>query len=165
MELFHSLTCLILSFIIALFFWSKLSRSPSKLRPPGPPGWPLIGNILDVGTEPHVNFHKLQSKYGPLLWLKLGNLNTLVIQSAASATELFKNHDLAFADRTVPDSLTACDYDKGSLAHAPYGEYWRVLRRLSSSELMVHKRIDVSTPLRQKCIDIMIQWIKEDSSR
>lgn len=161
---FPSLTWLILSFPIALFLWSKLRTRPSKLRPPGPPGWPLIGNILDVGAVPHVNFHKLQSKYGPLLWLRLGNLNTLVIQSAAAAADFFKNHDLAFSDRKVPDSLTACDYDKGSLANAPYGEYWRVLRRLSLSELMVHKRIDASTPLRQKCIEIMIQWIKEDAS-
>ncbi|KAL8509337.1 hypothetical protein ACS0TY_016515 [Phlomoides rotata] len=165
MELLYSLTWLILSFVIALLFWSKVRSQPSKLRPPGPPGWPLIGNIFDVGAEPHVNFHKLQSKYGPVLWLKLGNLNTLVIQSATAAAELFKNHDLAFSDRNAPDSLTACDYHKGSLAIAPYGEYWRVLRRLSSSELMVHKRIDASTPLRQKCIGIMIEWIKEDASR
>ncbi|KAL8509335.1 hypothetical protein ACS0TY_016513 [Phlomoides rotata] len=165
MELLYSLTWLILSFVIALFFWFKVGSQPPKLRPPGPPGWPLIGNIFDVGAEPHVNFHKLQSKYGPVLWLKLGNLNTLVIQSAAAAAELFKNHDLAFSDRNPPDSLTACDYHKGTIANAPYGEYWRAIRRLSSSELMAHKRIDDSTPLRQKCIGIMIEWIKEDASR
>lgn len=159
------LTCFILSFLLVLFFWSKFRNPSSKLlRPPGPPGWPVVGNIFDLGTQPHRDFHRLKSRYGPVLWLRLGNLNAVVIQSAAAAAELFKKHDLAFADRTAPDSMTACDYINGSLAQAPYNEYWRVLRRLSSSGLMLQKRINSSIQLRQKCIDKMIQWIKEDAS-
>lgn len=154
-----------LSFLAALSFWFKLRNRSSKLRrPPGPPGWPIIGNIFDLQTQPHLDFHRIGSTYGPVLWLKLGNLNTLVVQSAAAAAELFKKHDLAFADRTVPDSMTACDYIHGSVSQAPYNEYWRILRRLSSSELMVHKRIDSSVNLRQRCIDKMILWIKETAS-
>ncbi|KAL0336970.1 UNVERIFIED_CONTAM: Iridoid oxidase [Sesamum calycinum] len=154
----------IISFLVALIFWSKSRSNSSKLRPPGPPGWPLVGNIFDVGRMPHENFHKLRSKYGPVVWLKLGTLNTVVIQSAAAAAELFKKHDAAFSDRRVPDSLTACDYHTGSLSQSRYGEYWRVLRRLCSSELMIQKRINASAPLRQKCIEGMIQCIKEDVS-
>ncbi|KAL0316144.1 UNVERIFIED_CONTAM: Iridoid oxidase [Sesamum radiatum] len=154
----------IISFLVALIFWSKSRSNSSKLRPPGPPGWPFVGNIFDVGRMPHENFHKLRSKYGPVVWLKLGTLNTVVIQSAAAAAELFKKHDAAFSDRRVPDSLTACDYHTGSLSQSRYSEYWRVLRRLCSSELMIQKRINASTPLRQKCIEGMIQCIKEDVS-
>ncbi|XP_057785736.1 iridoid oxidase-like [Salvia miltiorrhiza] len=160
-----SLTWFTISFLVALLFWFKLKNRSSKLRlPPGPPGWPIIGNIFDLGTQPHRDFHILQSRYGPVLWLKLGNLNTVVVQSAAAAAELFKRNDLAFADRKTPDSMTACDYINGSLAQAPYNEYWRILRRLSSSELMVQKRINSSAQQRKKCIDKMIQWIREDAS-
>ncbi|KAK4432519.1 Iridoid oxidase [Sesamum alatum] len=158
------LTWLIISFLVALIVWSKSRRNSSKLRPPGPPGWPLVGNIFDVGRMPHESFHKLRSKYGPVVWLKLGTLNAVVIQSAAAATELFTKHDAAFSDRRVPDSLTACDYHTGSLSQARYGEYWRVLRRLCASELMITKRINASSPLRQKCIEGMIECIKEDVS-
>ncbi|KAL0426494.1 UNVERIFIED_CONTAM: Iridoid oxidase [Sesamum latifolium] len=154
----------IISFFLALIFWSKSRSNSSKLRPPGPPGWPLVGNIFDVGRTPHENFHKLRSKYGPVVSLKLGTLNTVVIQSAAAAAELFKKHDAALSDRKVPDSLTACDYHTGSLSQGRYGEYWRVLRRLCSSELMIQKRINASASLRQKCIEGMIQCIKEDVS-
>lgn len=165
MEWLGSLTWLTISFLLAFFFWSKLrNRSSKLLRPPGPPQWPVIGNIFDLGTQPHRDFHRLKSRYGPVLWLKLGNLNAVVVQSAAAAAELFKKHDLAFADRKAPYSMTACDYINGSLAQAPYNEYWRVLRRLSSSELMVQKRVNSSTQLRQQCIEKMIQWIKEDAS-
>ncbi|KAK4481805.1 hypothetical protein RD792_012716 [Penstemon davidsonii] len=143
----------------------KKSASNKLLQPPpGPPGWPLIGNIFDVGMMPHQNTHKLKAKYGPVLWLKLGMSKTLVVQSAKAAEELFKKHDLVFSDRKILDSLTACDFDKGSMTIGRYGEYWRMARKLCSSELFVQKKISASAPTRQTCIDIMLQWIKDDSA-
>ncbi|KAK2655067.1 hypothetical protein Ddye_008119 [Dipteronia dyeriana] len=38
------------------------------------------GNILGLGTIQHQDFYKLRSKYGPVLGLKLGSVNTMVIQ-------------------------------------------------------------------------------------
>ncbi|KAL3841105.1 hypothetical protein ACJIZ3_025696 [Penstemon smallii] len=147
---------LFISFSLALLLWLIISRKNASnyklLRPPGPSGWPLIGNILDVGMMPHQNMHKLQSKYGPVLWLKLGMSNTLVIQSAKAAEELFKKHDLTFSDRRV-----------GSIAVGRYSDYWRMARKLCSSELLSQKKISVSAPTRLNCIDIMLQWIKEDA--
>ncbi|KAK4485608.1 hypothetical protein RD792_008251 [Penstemon davidsonii] len=46
---------------------------------------------------------------------------------------------------------------------APYNDYWRMIRKLCSSELFLHKRINASAPARQNCIDVMIQRIKDDS--
>ncbi|KAK4481810.1 hypothetical protein RD792_012721 [Penstemon davidsonii] len=156
---------IVLWFIVFIFTSRKKSASNKLLQPPpGPPGWPLIGNIFDVGMMPHQNTHKLKAKYGPVLWLKLGMSKTLVVQSAKAAEELFKKHDLVFSDRKILDSLTACDFDKGSMTIGRYGEYWRMARKLCSSELFVQKKISASAPTRQTCIDIMLQWIKDDSA-
>ncbi|KAK4478070.1 hypothetical protein RD792_017335 [Penstemon davidsonii] len=155
----------VLWFIVSIFTSRKKSASNKLLQPPpGPPGWPLIGNIFDVGMMPHQNTHKLKAKYGPVLWLKLGMSKTLVVQSAKAAEELFKKHDLVFSDRKILDSLTACDFDKGSMIVGRYGEYWRMARKLCSSELFVQKKINASAPTRQTCIDIMLQWMKDDSA-
>ncbi|KAG5243258.1 cytochrome P450 [Salix suchowensis] len=105
---------------------------------------------------------RLKEKHGPVIWLKLGYTNTLVIQSAEAAAELFKNHDLAFSDRKVPLVLTAHDYNQGSMAIGRYGPNWRMLRRLCSSKLMITKQLDQTAVLRQKCIDDMIKYIEED---
>ncbi|KAI3938988.1 hypothetical protein MKW92_026001 [Papaver armeniacum] len=77
--------------------------------PPGPPGWPVIGNILDIGMKPHINLALLKRQYGPLIWLRLGSINTLVIASAESATELFKNHDHSFCNRYLNEALKTDD--------------------------------------------------------
>lgn len=153
-------------FIIALIYLLTINHTSARRhrRPPGPPGWPLVGNILDVRSMPHQGMYNLKSRYGPVIWLRLGAQNAVVIQSAAAAAELFKKHDLPFADRRVPNSLTACGYNVGSLANARYGSYWRTMRRLCTAELTVQKRINGSTSLRHKCLENMIRWIKEDAA-
>ncbi|KAJ4835663.1 hypothetical protein Tsubulata_038993, partial [Turnera subulata] len=140
----------------------RKSRVGSKKRPPGPPGWPVFGNMFDLGTLPHKTMNKLKAKYGPLLWLRLGYQNTLVIQSSRAAVELFKNHDSSFSDRAVPWVLTAHNYSSGSPVFSRYGPEWRMLRRLCSAEFMVNKRINDTVLLRRKCIDDMIGYIMKD---
>nr|QNC49775.1 cytochrome P450 76A112 [Leucophyllum frutescens] len=151
-------------FALLLFvkFLFKSKNGSSKRLPPGPPGWPVIGNMLDLGEVPHQALNSLQAKYGPVVWLRLGAINTMVVQTAEAATELFKKCDLPFADRKVPDSLTALDYYQGSVAIGTYGDYWRKLRRICTTEFLVHKRITASVSLRQKCIDNLVEWIKAD---
>jgi hypothetical protein len=48
----------------------KQAFSKKKLAPypPGPPGWPLIGNVLDIPhTKPWLTFAKWGKKYGRCL--------------------------------------------------------------------------------------------------
>jgi hypothetical protein len=107
----------------------------------------------------------MRQKYGNVIWLRLGAMNTMVILSAKAATEFFKNHDLSFADRTITETMRAHGYDQGSLALAPYGSYWRVLRRLVTVDMIVTKRINETASIRRKCVDDMLQWIEEESCK
>lgn len=80
----------------------------------------------------------------------------MVVQSASAAAELFKKHDVPFADRKVPDALTAFDFHAGSLGMNTYGGHWRVLRRLCSVEFLVNKRMNETTELRRRILDNMV---------
>lgn len=135
---------------------------PGRL-PPGPPGWPVLGNLFDLGTMPHRTLAGLRNQYGDIVWLNLGAVSTMVILSAKAATEFFKNHDLSFAERSVTEIMRVHDYDKGSVALAPYGPYWRVLRRLVTVDMLVHKRIKETEPIRSKCVNAMLVWIEEEA--
>ncbi|XP_065854567.1 iridoid oxidase-like [Euphorbia lathyris] len=150
-------------FLITFFLVLK-KRQSTKQQPPGPPGWPLIGNIFDLGSNPHRSLYELRFKYGDLLWLRLGWNNTLVIQTAKAAEQLFKNHDASFCDRKIPQSSTAHNYYKGSITVGRYNSYWRILRRLVTLGLVTKKQIQETVTIRQKCIDDMIQYIHEDSA-
>lgn len=59
-----------------------------------------------------------------------------MVSTAAAAKELFKTHDATFSSRPkslVLTVLTAGTYR--SLPVAPYGHYWRQLRRLVNTQL------------------------------
>ncbi|GKV37579.1 hypothetical protein SLEP1_g45597 [Rubroshorea leprosula] len=152
----------LLSAVALILPLSQRRRRRNGSRPPGPPGWPVFGNIFDLGTIPHQTLYFLRPKYGPVIWLKLGSVNTLVIRSAKAATELFKNHDQVFCDRRCPDSMTVHNYNQGALAIGRYGSYWRMIRRLCTAEIMVNRRLNETVYLRRKCIDNMIQNIEKD---
>ncbi|KAK6943965.1 Cytochrome P450 [Dillenia turbinata] len=148
---------------LLLFFMKSVHHAPPKSRPPGPPGWPVIGNMLDLGTMPHQALYKLRLKYGPLIWLNLGSVGTIVVQSAKAAADLFKNHDEAVSDRKVPIALAAHGYSEGSLAIKNYGQQWRALRKLCAAEFMASKRINDAAHVRRKAIDDMIKLIEDEA--
>ncbi|KAF2320248.1 hypothetical protein GH714_026385 [Hevea brasiliensis] len=153
------LVCSGLFLAIAMILCLKgknLGRRTKKL-PPGPPGWPIIGNIFDLGTEPHRALQELKLKYGPVLRLRLGSMDTVVIQSAKAAAQLLKNHDASFCDRKPLDVFTCHNYRDGSLAVGRFSPYWRTVRRLCSVEMMTVKRINDTASIRRKCIDQMIR--------
>ncbi|KAF2320203.1 hypothetical protein GH714_025870 [Hevea brasiliensis] len=130
----------------------------------GPPGWPIIGNIFDLGTEPHRALQELKLKYGPVLRLRLGSMDTVVIQSAKAAAQLLKNHDASFCDGKPLDVFTCHNYRDGSLAVGRFSPYWRTVRRLCSVEMMTVKRINDKASIRRKCIDQMIRNIEDDTA-
>ena len=95
--------CFILSFI-SIFLLKPLFKKPSKTKtsldlPPSPPALPIIGHLHYLGPSLYKSLTKLSTKYGPLLYLKLGVSRCLVVSSASMANEIFKIHDLAFAER------------------------------------------------------------------
>ncbi|CAN0926349.1 Cytochrome P450 76A2 [Linum grandiflorum] len=151
-------------FLLIKIFLRRRNHPPSVSSfPPGPPGWPVIGNILDLGPMPHRTLTQMRNTYGDVVYLRLGAMRTMAILSTKAAAEFFKNHDLDFADRTVTEIMKVHGYDKGSVALAPYGPYWRVLRKLVTVDMLVAKRINGSYGVRRKCVDNMIRWVGEES--
>lgn len=71
----------------------------SRKLPPSPRGIPIIGHLHLLGTHAHESMAQLAQKYGPVMYLKLGSQDTLVISSPEHAKEVFKNHDLTFSER------------------------------------------------------------------
>ncbi|TQD82222.1 hypothetical protein C1H46_032240 [Malus baccata] len=114
---------------------------------------------------PHRTLAELKHKFGPVIWLRVGARNTMVIQSAKAAANHFKNHDISLAGRTTTEASQVYDYHKGSLALAPYGSHWRVLRRLVTVDMLVNKRINETSFVRKKCLEKLQLWIEEEASK
>ncbi|RZC50138.1 hypothetical protein C5167_018560 [Papaver somniferum] len=107
----------------------KIKTHPRRLAP-GPPSWPLIGNLLDLGYHykaPHKRLAELQKRYGPVFMIRMGAVNTLVIASADAALELFKSHDQAFINRHPIQALQPSNEDNHGTPWSPHGPIWRII--------------------------------------
>ncbi|KAK6140052.1 hypothetical protein DH2020_026187 [Rehmannia glutinosa] len=120
--------------------------------------------MFSLGSAPQRTIAELEPKYGSVVWLKLGSVNTMAVLTAKAAAELFKNHDLSFADRSIVETMTAHGYHNGSLALAPYGSAWRVLRRICTVEMFANKRINETGEIRGRCVENMLTWIEKDGN-
>ncbi|KAL0410028.1 UNVERIFIED_CONTAM: cytochrome [Sesamum latifolium] len=152
----------------AFVFWSRSWFSavgrgtpPPSRCPPGPPGWPVFGNMFSLGSTPFKTIADLRKDYGPVVRLRIGSINTVALLTADATAELFKNHDQNFAERKITEVMKAHGFHKAALSLAPYGPYWRNLKRVLTVELQVQKRLNETEPIRRRCVDTMVEWIRK----
>ncbi|KAH9311181.1 hypothetical protein KI387_026216 [Taxus chinensis] len=143
-----------------LLIWRRKKNTLSL--PPGPPAWPLVGNLFQLTKKTNESFFALSRQYGPLMTVYLGMKPTVVVSSAAMAKEVLKTHDQIFSGRTIIQSVQTVSVHKSSIVWAQNGTYWRKLRRISNTELMSPKRLRALQHLRTDQVSEMIRFIYEE---
>ncbi|KAJ3681455.1 hypothetical protein LUZ60_015944 [Juncus effusus] len=154
---------LILISLRAIYNPFKKNKTLENL-PPGPPRLPIIGNLHQMrGEYPHLIVKKLVEAYGPVMYLKLGQVEFVVTSSRESAEEVLKTQDLNFAFR--PNILFGqiLMYDCSDLVFSPYGPYYKQLRKLFIMELLSPKRVKSFSLIRQEENDKMVIDLAEAS--
>ncbi|XP_010506516.1 PREDICTED: cytochrome P450 76C1 [Camelina sativa] len=161
------LCCFILSCF--LIFTTTRSRQISRKAtalPPGPPRLPIIGNIHLVGKHPHRSFADLSKTYGPVMSLKLGSLNTVVIASPQAAREVLRTHDQILSGRSPTNSIRSINHQDASLVWLPASTArWRLYRRLSVTQLFSPQRLEATKAMRANKVKELVSFISESSDR
>ncbi|KAI3871072.1 hypothetical protein MKW92_022728 [Papaver armeniacum] len=151
---------LLLLLLLLHNFLSRKNKTNSRRLPPVPPGWPLIGNLLDLCYNlkaPHKTLVEIQKKYGLIFFLRVGATKAIVIASADAAMELFKSRDQAFINRH-PIQVLKPSIDDNATPFSPYGPIWRMNRRLYAT-FFSRTTLNNTVGKRRQFVDQIKQWI------
>ncbi|KAH0464349.1 hypothetical protein IEQ34_007135 [Dendrobium chrysotoxum] len=145
----NQMAFLILVFLFVTFILTSVHllsgnhrRRVHRRLPPGPKGWPIVGNLPQLGPKPHQTLHALSKTFGPILSLRFGSVDVVVASSAAAASQFLRTHDANFSNRPPNSGAEHVAYNYQDLVFAPYGARWRMLRRLCALHLFSAKAME-----------------------
>ncbi|KAI3931474.1 hypothetical protein MKW92_045050 [Papaver armeniacum] len=154
---------LLVLLLLPVYFLLRIDQSRQNF-PPSPPKLPIIGNLHQLGKPPHRFLHKLSQKYGPVMLLQLGSIPTVVITSAEAAKQVLKTRDSDFCTRPPLASLKRLSYNYVDIVFAPYGEYWKDVRKICVHEVFSVKRVQSFCVIRAEEIAALVDSISRSSS-
>ncbi|GJT01790.1 cytochrome P450 [Tanacetum coccineum] len=135
--LFVTIALLVASYLVTTHFRHKFSNFPPTIFP----NIPIIGHLYLLKKPLYRTFAILSAKHGPILFIRFGSRNVLLVSSPSLSEECFTKNDIIFANRPslLAGKILGSNYT--SIGWAPYGDHWRNLRRISTIEIFSSHRI------------------------
>lgn len=140
-----------------------LTNSKSNTIPiPGPRGLPLIGSMSLMASLAHRRIAAMAEACHAkrLMAFSLGQTRVIVTCNPEVAKEILNNS--AFADRPVKESAYSLMFNR-AIGFAPYGAYWRTLRRIAATHLFCPKQIKASEAQRTRIAAQMVSTFRNQA--
>ncbi|KAG6919294.1 hypothetical protein DXG01_007426 [Tephrocybe rancida] len=120
----------VLCAVAGVFILGKLVRRSQRAPlPPGPKGYPLVGNVLDMPSKQEwVTFGQWREQYVTILGQPI-----IILNSARIANEMLDKKSPIYSDRPVLQMGGNLVGWKNTLVLLPYGDRFRRYRRLFHS--------------------------------
>ncbi|KGN46023.1 cytochrome P450 77A3 [Cucumis sativus] len=166
----HRLFFSFLAFTLSAFIFFLAHKRTSKPRlnlPPGPRGWPIVGNLFQVARTGKHFFEYIEDirhNYGPILTLQMGARTMIILSGPDLIHEALIKRGPAFASRP-PENPTRIVFsnNKFSVNAALYGGVWRSLRRNMVENMLSSTRLKEFRDVRKKAMDKLVQRIRTDA--
>ncbi|XP_010533268.1 PREDICTED: cytochrome P450 705A5-like [Tarenaya hassleriana] len=162
---------LVISLLSLLYsFFNKsndqIERSSLARLPPSPPSLPIIGHLhYLLSNSLFKSFTELSSKHGPLLYLRAFNSPILLVSSSSALHDIFRTNDANFSSRFSCDIDNSIVVGPYGFVTAPYGDYWRFMKRLVMTELLGQQNLETSRNLRHEELERFFGDLMEKAKR
>ncbi|KAJ7157971.1 cytochrome P450 [Mycena crocata] len=138
------------------------SRRSRRQLPPGPKGYPLIGNVFDMPTShPWKTFAEWGEQYGGIMSVTLLRQPYIIINDPAIANEILDRRGNNYADRPTFEMANLCGWDR-VLSSARYGPRFKAYRRLIGKVIGTRGSIEKFYPIEEYQANMFLKRIIED---
>lgn len=155
----------LLSLFLPLLLFLVLKKEKKKI--PGPRKLPIIGNLHNLVFGSGLIHHRLSAlaeKHGPLMHVKFGQISNVIVSSSNVAKEFLKTHDISFATRPKLFVAQYMSHNYLDVGFAPYGEYWKEVKKLCVQELLSVKRIKSFHQIRKEEVNNVVNIMSKAAS-
>ncbi|CAL0317239.1 unnamed protein product [Lupinus luteus] len=136
--------------LLSLIFLCVFLYRPKVVHGSEPPlvagAWPILGH-LPLLSNSKVSLHRklgaIAENYGPIFTIKLGSKHVLVLSNWEMAKECFIKNDKVLSSRPNSIAVETLTYNQAMFNFAPYGSYWRELRKITTSEILSNRQVDL----------------------
>ncbi|KAG4175495.1 hypothetical protein ERO13_A11G188700v2 [Gossypium hirsutum] len=167
--LLFSIFCTLFSLFSFIYLYRSSKKGSRSCSAPQAGGaLPIIGHMHLFGGQQltHKTLGGMADKYGPVFCIRLGSHDVLVLNSWEMAKECFTVHDKVFSTRPNIAASKLLGYDFAMFGFAPYGSYWREMRKIATIELLSSNRIDMLKHIRVSEVKTAVRelyktWLSE----
>ncbi|KAL5231209.1 hypothetical protein ABZP36_029985 [Zizania latifolia] len=132
------------------FVLMQIRRWGKAPLPPGPKPLPIIGNMTMTDQLTHRGLAALAKEYGGLMHLRLGRRHTFAVSTPEYAREVLQVQDGVFSNRPATIAIAYLTYNRGDMAFAHYGSFWRQVRKLCVMKLFSQRRAETWLAVRDE---------------
>ncbi|KAJ4776168.1 cytochrome P450 family 71 polypeptide [Rhynchospora pubera] len=166
MESTNLIITLVLLFLLpSLILVRKAANRKTKMNlPPGPWKLPIIGNLhhLVAAGHPHQALHNLARSHGPVMLLRVGEIDVVVVSSCEAAQEVMQTQDANFGTRPKMSLSDTLFYGGTDILYSE-GVYWRQLRRICNTYLFSPGRVSSFASIRREEVLSMLRAFCKES--
>ncbi|KAK8930798.1 Cytochrome P450 77A3 [Platanthera zijinensis] len=174
MDIFLDILYIAAALSLAVAWWrrcftaSTTPASNSAPLPPGPTGWPVVGNLFQILLQRRPFMYivgDFRRIYGPIFTLRMGQRTLVVVSSPDLIHEALVRKGPLFASRP-PDSPIRLLFSSGkcSVNSAPYGPLWRSLRRNLVSEIVSPARVRSFAWIRSRAVKLHLDRLRASAA-
>ncbi|XP_041792897.1 cytochrome P450 1A1 [Chelmon rostratus] len=139
-----ALTALCLVYLILKFFRTEIPEGLRQL--PGPKPLPIIGNVLEVGSKPHLSLTTMSKRYGHVFQIQIGMRPVVVLSGLETVRQALIKQGDEFASRPDLYSFSFINDGKSLAFSTDQAGVWRARRKLAYSALRSFSTLEGTTP-------------------